>query len=124
MPKIANIAKNTSYLTLALVFQKIISFTYFTLLARYIGPASLGKYYLALSFTTIFAIFIDLGFANVLIRVLNGETPDIILNYDLSFLDKIGLQEHLSPTRSNGLVSMIRQIKLYAVVFKSKYEQI
>lgn len=68
MPKIANIAKNTSYLTLALILQKIISFTYFTLLARYIGPTSLGKYYLAISFTTIFAIFIDLGFANVLIR--------------------------------------------------------
>lgn len=68
MSKIANIAKNTSYLTLALIFQKVISFTYFTLLARYIGPASLGKYYLAISFTTIFAIFIDLGFANVLIR--------------------------------------------------------
>lgn len=68
MTKINNIAKNTSYLTLALILQKIISFTYFTLLARYVGPASLGKYYFAISFTTIFAIFIDLGFANVLIR--------------------------------------------------------
>jgi O-antigen/teichoic acid export membrane protein len=68
MTKIENIAKNTSYLTLALILQKIISFTYFTLLARYVGPASLGKYYLAISFTTIFAIFIDLGFANVLTR--------------------------------------------------------
>jgi O-antigen/teichoic acid export membrane protein len=68
MDKAHNIAKNTSYLTLALILQKIISFTYFTLLARYIGPAALGKYYLAISFTTIFAIFIDLGFANVLIR--------------------------------------------------------
>lgn len=68
MNKIENIAKNTSYLTLALILQKIISFTYFTLLARYVGPASLGKYYLAISFTTIFAIFIDLGFTNVLTR--------------------------------------------------------
>lgn len=68
MTKVANIAKNTSYLTLALILQKIISFTYFTLLARYIGPAFLGKYYLAISLTTIFAIFIDLGFANVLTR--------------------------------------------------------
>ncbi|MEI6528999.1 MAG: flippase [Candidatus Falkowbacteria bacterium] len=68
MTKISNIAKNTSYLTIALIFQKIISFTYFTLLARYVGPANLGKYYFALSFTTIFAIFIDLGFANVLTR--------------------------------------------------------
>lgn len=68
MPKIDNIAKNTSYLTLALILQKIISFTYFTLLARYVGPANLGKYYLAISFTTIFSIFIDLGFANILTR--------------------------------------------------------
>lgn len=68
MNKIANIAKNTSYLTLALILQKIISFSYFTLLARFVGPASLGKYYLAISLTTIFAIFIDLGFANVLTR--------------------------------------------------------
>jgi len=68
MTRINNIAKNTSYLTLALILQKIISFTYFTLLARYVGPANLGKYYFALSFTTIFAIFIDLGFANVITR--------------------------------------------------------
>ncbi len=68
MTKIHNIAKNTSYLTIALVLQKVISFSYFTLLARYLGPADLGKYYFAISFTTIFAIFIDLGFANVLIR--------------------------------------------------------
>ena len=68
MAKIGNIAKNTSYLTLALVLQKVISFTYFTLLARHVGPANLGKYYFAISFTTIFAILIDLGFANVLTR--------------------------------------------------------
>ncbi len=68
MTKISNIAKNTSYLTLALILQKIISFSYFILLARYLGPADLGKYYFAISFTTIFAIFIDLGFANVLTR--------------------------------------------------------
>ena len=68
MPKIHNIAKNTSYLTLALVLQKIISFTYFAILARYLGPHSLGQYYFALSFTTIFSILIDLGFANALTR--------------------------------------------------------
>jgi len=73
MVKIGNIAKNTSYLTLALILQKIISFTYFTLLARYVGPANLGKYYLAISFTTIFAIFIDLGFANILTREVAKE---------------------------------------------------
>jgi len=68
MTKIANVAKNTSYLTLALILQKIISFTYFTFLARSLGPDDLGKYYFAISFTTIFAIFIDLGLVNVLTR--------------------------------------------------------
>jgi len=68
MNKVANIAKNTSYLTLALIVQKIISFTYFTILARNLGPENLGKYYFAISFTTIFAIFIDLGLINVLTR--------------------------------------------------------
>lgn len=68
MTKINNIAKNTSYLTIALIMQKVISFTYFAFLARNLGPESLGKYYFALSFTTIFAIFIDLGFINFLTR--------------------------------------------------------
>lgn len=68
MTKVNNIAKNTSYLTLALILQKIISFSYFALLARAFGPALLGKYYLAISLTTILAIVIDLGFANVLTR--------------------------------------------------------
>jgi len=66
--KITNIAKNTSYFTLALILQKIISFTYFTLIARALGPEDLGRYYFAVSFTSIFAIFIDLGMANVLTR--------------------------------------------------------
>jgi O-antigen/teichoic acid export membrane protein len=81
MPKIDNIAKNTSYLTLALILQKIISFTYFTLLARYVGPASLGQYYLAISFTTIFSIVIDLGFANILTREIakNKERAGVLL---------------------------------------------
>ena len=77
MTKIHNIAKNTSYLTLALILQKIISFTYFTLLARYLGPEDLGKYYFAISFTTIFAIFIDLGFANVLIREIAKDNTKV-----------------------------------------------
>lgn len=68
MTKITNIAKNTSYLTLALILQKVISFTYFTILARNLGPEDLGIYYFAISFTTIFAIFIDLGLINVLTR--------------------------------------------------------
>jgi len=60
------------------------------------------------------------GIINILIRVLSEQTPDAILNTELQFLNKIGLKEHLSPTRSNGLTSMVKQIKLYAVVFKSK----
>lgn len=60
------------------------------------------------------------GIINLLIRVLSNQSPDDIINTDLGFLDKIGLKEHLSPTRSNGLTSMIKQMKLYAVVFKAK----
>ncbi len=66
--KINNIAKNTSYLTIALIIQKVLSFFYFVLLARNLGPEFLGKYYFAISFTTIFAIFIDLGLVNYLTR--------------------------------------------------------
>lgn len=68
MEKVANIAKNTSYFTLALILQKIISFTYFIILARFLGPADLGKYYFAISFTSIFSIFIDIGMTNILTR--------------------------------------------------------
>lgn len=66
--KVINIARNTSYYTLALVVQKVISFTYFVIIARALGPEDLGKYYFAISFTTIFAIIIDLGLSNVLTR--------------------------------------------------------
>ncbi len=60
------------------------------------------------------------GIVNLLIRVLSERTPDEILDAKLEYIDKIGLKEHLSPTRSNGLVSMIKQIKMYAMVFKLK----
>ena len=63
------------------------------------------------------------GIVYLLIKVLSGHSPNEILDYDLSFLEKIGLKEHLSPTRSNGLNSMIRQIRLYALVYKTKQEQ-
>lgn len=62
------------------------------------------------------------GIIYILIRVLSDETPDDILNADMGFIDAIGLKEHLSPTRSNGLVSMIKQIKLYAMAFKAKQQ--
>jgi len=62
------------------------------------------------------------GIIMLLIRVLTNQTPDDIINTRLEFIDKIGLKEHLSPTRSNGLLSMIKQMKLYALAFKTKYE--
>ena len=54
------------------------------------------------------------------LKVLSDHTPDEILNADLYFIDKIGLKEHLSPTRSNGLLSMVKQIRMYALAFKAK----
>ena len=60
------------------------------------------------------------GIAQMLLRVVNNRTPQEIVDEDFSFLDSIGIKEHLSPTRSNGLTSMIKQIKLYALVFKTK----
>jgi len=62
------------------------------------------------------------GIVSLLIKVLSGHTPDEILNADLYFIDSIGLKEHLSPTRSNGLLAMVKQMKLYAMAFKAKYE--
>ncbi len=60
------------------------------------------------------------GIIALLIKVLSGHTPDEILNADLYFIDKIGLKDHLSPTRSNGLLSMVKQIRMYALAFKAK----
>jgi len=62
------------------------------------------------------------GIINLLIGLFSGHTPDEIINADLGFIDQVGLKEHLSPTRSNGLMSMIKQMKLYALAFKTKYE--
>lgn len=59
------------------------------------------------------------GIVSLLLKVLNGQKPDDILNADLYFIDKIGLSAHLSPTRSNGLVAMVKQIKNYARAFKA-----
>lgn len=59
------------------------------------------------------------GIVSLLIRVLSGHTPDEILDADLHFIADIGLQEHLSPTRSNGLLAMLKQMKIYAMAFKT-----
>jgi cysteine desulfuration protein SufE len=60
------------------------------------------------------------GIITLLIRVLSGHTPDEILNADLYFIEKIGLKEHLSPTRSNGLLAMVKQMRMYALAYKAK----
>jgi cysteine desulfuration protein SufE len=60
------------------------------------------------------------GIIALLIKVLSGHTPDEILNADLYFIDKIGLKDHLSPTRGNGLLSMLKQIRMYALAYKAK----
>lgn len=60
------------------------------------------------------------GIVALLVRVLSGHTPDEILSADLYFIDRIGLREHLSPTRSNGLLAMVKQMRMYALAFKAK----
>ncbi|MDA3942209.1 MAG: SufE family protein [Bacteroidetes bacterium] len=75
-----------------------------------------GKIY----FTADSDAVITKGIVNLLIRVFSGRMPDEILEADTDFIDQIGLKEHLSPTRSNGLVSMVKQMKLYAQVYKLK----
>ena len=62
------------------------------------------------------------GIVSLLIRVLSGHTPQEILDADLYFIDKIGLKEHLSPTRSNGLLAMVKQMRMYALAFSAKAE--
>ena len=60
------------------------------------------------------------GLISLLIRVLSGNSPQEILDADLYFMKEIGLQEHLSPTRSNGLLAMIKQMRVYALAYKAK----
>ena len=60
------------------------------------------------------------GIIALLLRVYSGQSPQDILNSDAFFIDKIGLKEHLSPTRANGLVSMIKQLKLYAIAYQTQ----
>ena len=62
------------------------------------------------------------GIVTLLIRVLSDHTPQEILDADLYFIERIGLREHLSPTRSNGLLAMLKQMKMYALAFKAKQD--
>ncbi|MBP5692548.1 MAG: SufE family protein [Bacteroidales bacterium] len=78
-----------------------------------------GKLY----FTADSDAIITKGIISLLIRVYDGHTPQEIIDSEIDFIDKIGLRQNLSPTRANGLVSMLKQIKLYALAFKEKEEQ-
>jgi len=60
------------------------------------------------------------GIIAILIRVFSNQTPQAIIEADTAFIDEIGLKEHLSPTRANGLVSMIKQIKMYAIAYQTQ----
>jgi len=73
-----------------------------------------------LVFTADSDAIITKGIIAILIRVFSHQHPDAILEADTSFIGQIGLKEHLSPTRANGLVSMIKQLKMYAIAFKTQ----
>ena len=73
-----------------------------------------------LNFTAESDALIVKGIVALLIRVLSGHTPQEILDADLYFIEEIGLKEHLSPTRSNGLLAMVKQMRVYALAFNAK----
>jgi cysteine desulfuration protein SufE len=73
-----------------------------------------------ITFTADSDAIITRGIVALLIKVLSNRTPDEIISSDLYFIEKIGLRQNLSPTRSNGLLSMVRQMKLYAMAFDAK----
>ncbi len=70
------------------------------------------------------AVIVGKGIVSLLISILSDHTPqEILLDADLYFIEKIGLKEHLSPTRSNGLVAMVKQMRMYALAFRTKEQQ-
>jgi cysteine desulfuration protein SufE len=83
----------------------------------WLHPAFDGK---LITFTADSDAIITRGIVALLIKVLSGRTPDEILATDLYFIEKIGLRQNLSPTRSNGLLSMVRQMKLYAMAYQAQ----
>ena len=72
------------------------------------------------TFTADSDAIITKGIIAILLRVYSNQSPDDIINANEGFIDQIGLKEHLSPTRANGLVSMVKQLKLYALAFRAK----
>ena len=127
MNKVNNIAKNTSYLTVALILQKIISFSYFALLARAFGPALLGKYYLAISLTTIFAIIVDLGFANVLTREIAKRQEDskrllgnvLAIKIPLAFLALVAVVVTVKVLGYDSLIMKLALISSISMILDS-----
>jgi cysteine desulfuration protein SufE len=77
----------------------------------------------AIEFTADSDAIITKGIIALLLRVFSGQQPKDIIDAELYFIDQIGLKEHLSPTRANGLVSMIKQIRLYAVAYQTQIEE-
>jgi len=75
-----------------------------------------------ITFTADSDALITRGIVALLVRVFSGRTPDEIVSADIYFIDRIGLKQNLSPTRSNGLLSMMKQMRLYALAYKSKQE--
>ena len=73
-----------------------------------------------LEFTADSDAIITKGIIAILIRAFSNQTPKAIIDADTSFIDEIGLKEHLSPTRANGLVSMIKQLKMYAIAYQTQ----
>ena len=76
------------------------------------------------TFTADSDAIITRGIVSLLVKVLSGRTPDEIISAELYFIDEIGLRQNLSPTRSNGLLSMVRQMKLYAMAYKARQDNI
>lgn len=75
-----------------------------------------------ITFTADSDALITRGIVALLVRVFSGRTPEEIISADIYFIDRIGLKQNLSPTRSNGLLSMMKQMRLYALAYKSKQE--
>ncbi len=86
----------------------------------WLSPEFDGK---SITFTADSDAIITKGIVSLLIKVMSGRTPREIISTELYFIDRIGLRQNLSPTRSNGLLSMVRQMKLYAMAYDAKQKQ-
>ena len=106
--KVNNIAKNTSYYTIALIMQKVVSFAYFAMLARSLSPEDLGKYYFAISFTSIFGILIDIGLFNVLTR-------EVAKNNDQGH----GIENLEKRNFAQSFLSTVMAIKIPTAIFSA-----